>query len=304
MAEKLVSIIIPAFKAEKYIAEALESIAKQNYCNWELLVIEDGCKDKTEEIVQAFSNNHRNHHIKFIRHQQNKGLGATRNTGIGESQGEYLAFLDHDDIWKPNHLFEAVNALTYENGDIAYSTTQMFQDSDNQYLGLWGPTDEDIENFSISLYRRSFLTPSAVVFNKSVVDKVGLFDTNPKIHYSEDHDYWIRAARLNLKFVHLKNITCLYRKNHPGSATLNAKMILERELYVYEKHSDWDIISEEMKKDVMSNCYVNLAIYTLEENQLRALSLFCKSQTLYSFNYQQAWKFFRQIIRLFVNHFF
>ena len=96
----LVSIIVPAYNAEKYVADAIESVLRQTYPYFELIIVDDASTDRTAEVVQSFSDQR----IKLIRHTSNKGPGAARNTAIETAKGKWIAFLDADDQWKVNRL--------------------------------------------------------------------------------------------------------------------------------------------------------------------------------------------------------
>ena len=96
---KKVSVIIPVYNAEKYVEDAVKSVLSQTYENIEILIIDDGSPDKSIEICERF----KNPKVKIIR-QKNRGLAGARNTGIRHAQGDYLAFLDADDMWLPEKL--------------------------------------------------------------------------------------------------------------------------------------------------------------------------------------------------------
>jgi len=108
----LVSIIVPAYNAEKYIADAIESVLRQTYPYFELIIVDDASTDRTAEVVQSFSDQR----IKLIRHTSNKGPGAARNTAIEAARGKWMAVLDADDQWKANRLKRLVQELE-EGGD-------------------------------------------------------------------------------------------------------------------------------------------------------------------------------------------
>ena len=126
----LVTIIVPAYAAEKHISQALESIKAQSYSQWELLVVEDAFLDKSEIIVREFSQRFPHKRIQYIRHKRNKGIAATRNTGMRVARGKYIAFLDHDDIWYPNFLEKAVSAMESEEAHLAFSTVHTFYEDE------------------------------------------------------------------------------------------------------------------------------------------------------------------------------
>src|SRR5579872_7162043 len=96
-----VSIIMPVLNGERYIRQSIESIAAQTYRDYELVVIDDGSTDRTREIVESFRGRMT---IRYIHHAQNQGIARSMNDGVRASQGEYITFLDHDDIWFPRML--------------------------------------------------------------------------------------------------------------------------------------------------------------------------------------------------------
>ena len=107
--EGLVSIIVPIYNAERFLAEAIDSVLAQTYTDWELLLIDDGSTDRSTEIAQQYaaSNPER---IHFLEHsgRRNFGVCSSRNLGIGRSRGEYIALLDADDVWLPSKLAEQI----------------------------------------------------------------------------------------------------------------------------------------------------------------------------------------------------
>lgn len=106
---KLVSIIMPVLNREKTIGKAIESIIRQTYQNWELIIIDDGSKDKTEEVIKKYQK--KEERIRLTSNTYKKGVARARNTGIYAARGEYIAFLDSDDEWLPIHLSESMTAL-------------------------------------------------------------------------------------------------------------------------------------------------------------------------------------------------
>ncbi|MGL5077637.1 MAG: glycosyltransferase family 2 protein, partial [Waterburya sp.] len=103
---KLVSVIVPVYNVEDYIAQTINSVLNQTYPHFELLIIDDASPDRSLEICQQF----RDPRIKIIS-QKNRGLAGARNTGIRHAQGDYLAFLDSDDLWLPEKLAQHIQHL-------------------------------------------------------------------------------------------------------------------------------------------------------------------------------------------------
>lgn len=103
----LVSIIMPCYNGEKFIKETIESVLAQTYTSWELLIIDDGSKDSSVDIIKSYQQDQR---IKLIQ-QANAGSAAARNNGIRQSKGQYMALLDSDDLWLPEFLEKQVNFM-------------------------------------------------------------------------------------------------------------------------------------------------------------------------------------------------
>src|ERR1700752_3699749 len=104
----LVSIIIPCYNAEKYIDRSIESILNQTYKDFEIIIINDGSTDNSEEVIKKYLT--LDNRVKYLK-QVNQGVSATRNKGIELAKGEILAFLDSDDVWEPENLEIKVDAL-------------------------------------------------------------------------------------------------------------------------------------------------------------------------------------------------
>ena len=96
-----ISVIIPTFNRKVFICEAIKSVLNQTYKDWELLIIDDGSTDNTKSIIDKYSQS--NPHIKYF-YQENGGQGSARNLGVKVAAGNWVAFLDHDDIWLPKKL--------------------------------------------------------------------------------------------------------------------------------------------------------------------------------------------------------
>ena len=104
-----VSIITPTFNSAKYIAETIQSVQKQTYSNWEMIIVDDGSKDTTVGIIQNFMED--DHRIHLIQLHKNSGPAKARNKGIEKAQGDYMTFLDADDIWFPDFIASSIQAI-------------------------------------------------------------------------------------------------------------------------------------------------------------------------------------------------
>jgi teichuronic acid biosynthesis glycosyltransferase TuaG len=213
----LVSIVIPAFNAREFINDALHDVSRQTYGNWEVIVVEDGSDDEIGDVVEEFASRHPQNRVGYHRKPENTGVSSTRNVAIGLADGEFIAFLDADDRWAPDHLQRKVRLLCQTGGDVAYSCVDCFDSDSNRSEMIWGPTEIDLQSFPESLFRRSYVQPSAVVVRRSLTEDVGEFDE--QLHFAEDYDYWFRAVKAGKLFYFDDKITSRYRRNHASAAT-------------------------------------------------------------------------------------
>ena len=115
----LVSIITPSYNSAKFIAETIQSVQNQTYKNWEMIIVDDGSSDETESVVLSIIQN--DNRIQFYKLTQNSGPAVARNTGIEKAKGNYIAFLDSDDLWKPQKLEKQLLFMEEENLPMTFS---------------------------------------------------------------------------------------------------------------------------------------------------------------------------------------
>ena len=116
MKKNLVSIIMPSWNTAKYIAESITSVLNQTYDNWELLIVDDNSTDDTEAIVKQF----RDKRTKYFKNKKNSGAAFSRNFALREAKGEWIAFLDSDDLWTPDKLEKQIAFMKENNYDCSY----------------------------------------------------------------------------------------------------------------------------------------------------------------------------------------
>jgi GT2 family glycosyltransferase len=213
----LVSVVIPAWKAGTHIAATLRTLGRQSYTDWELVVVEDGSADATRRIVASFAAEFPRHRVVYLRHDRSLGPSAARNTGFAEARGQFIALLDADDHWLPDHLAESVGCLEQERTDIAYSSVILSDHASGMPFGVWGPTTHELANFPGNLLNRNSVVPSATVLRRHVLEDVGGW--HPGLRYAEDVFYWLSCARAGKTFSYLPGVRCIYTKNRSGSAT-------------------------------------------------------------------------------------
>lgn len=230
---------MPCYNAGLYLAQALKAVSEQTYVNWEVIAIDDcGPKDGTEDIVLAFAQKYGTDRVRFIKHDNNKGVSAARNTGIKNANGAFIALLDPDDFWTPEHLEQAINQFNQDKDLYFYSSfAYLFNGDDvSNNIGIEGYKDWELRIFPNMFCIRNAVPTSSSVLRRAVFQYVDLFDES--IHFGEDYDLWVRILKKKLKIFINPNPMIYYRK-HNTSATSNAgNMYIYRE-YFADKHKDW-----------------------------------------------------------------
>jgi len=196
-----ISVIMPAYNAAKYISEAIESVLAQTYPVHEIIVVDDGSTDSTAEIVKKYMGTQghqdtRTHvDIKYI-YQMNKGPGAARNTGIKAATGEYIAFLDSDDVWMKEKIEKQMKL--FKNSDYALIYCDMSHSVDRaliykSYLKEKKYKYVSSGNIYSNLLKENFIFTPTVIVKKEILKKIGYFDESYKI--CEDYKMWLNIAR-------------------------------------------------------------------------------------------------------------
>lgn len=264
----LVNVIIPAHNAADLISEALQSVQQQTYSHWQVIVVEDGTQDGTEAIVQTFAQGVGVGKVRYIRHGVNQGLSAARNTGISASEGKYIALLDHDDIWKPQHLEKLVARLEETGANFAYAAADFFHYHTHAVTGIHGPQETEWNQFPDSLFNRCYIPASGVVIKRDVFETVGSFDTQLK--RVEDLDYWLRCVEAGLHFEYVSEVTNGYRQRNPQAMTANKGEILEWHARVLRKHRHIAAVSRDVRDRVLARYHLGVVRRSFKTEPIKA----------------------------------
>ncbi|MEC4894084.1 MAG: glycosyltransferase [Oscillatoria sp. PMC 1051.18] len=249
---KLVSVVIPVYGVEKYIAASITSVLAQTYSNFELLLVIDGSCDRSKEICEQFSDRR----LKIIQ-QENRGVSAARNNGIRHSQGEYLAFLDADDLWLPEKLAYHVEHLE-NNPQVGVSFSRSaFIDEEGKSLGIYQmPRLKDIVPVNI-LCRNPVGNGSAPVVRRQTLEDIkyqkeyrGNWEDcyfDEQLHHQEDIECWLRISlKTSWQVEGIPEALTLYRVNFSGASTNIYKqldyletMLAKTEIYAPELIARW-----------------------------------------------------------------
>lgn len=219
----IVSVIIPAHNAEKTILATLKSLQRQTFCDFELIVIDDGSTDRTVELVNTLQDSR----LKVFSYQ-NGGVSAARNRGIRQASGDFISFIDADDLWVPDKLQLQLEALQKNpEAGVAYSWTT-FIDEKGTVLYTQEPIFHEGNVYPQLLVENFILNGSNVLIRRQFVEAVGNFYTPLK--YAEDWDFYVRLAAL-CTFVVVPKHQIIYLRSSQ-SATSKVEM-MERDIAAY-----------------------------------------------------------------------
>ncbi|HJX91725.1 MAG TPA: glycosyltransferase family 2 protein [Pyrinomonadaceae bacterium] len=226
-----VSVIVPAFKIAPYIAEAIDGVVGQTFTDWEVIVINDGSPD-TVELEQALAPYLDK--IVYIK-QENKGAGAARNAGMKVARGEYVAFLDGDDIWLPNFLSSQLELIQSDGGyDLVYADAENFGDPETEgHTSMeTNPSEGEVTFTSLIASKTCVITSGVLVRRQCLIDVGYMDDSFPN---SQDFDLWLRLARDAHARITYQRTVLVRRRLYPTSLAGDAVKSLRGELAVLNK---------------------------------------------------------------------
>jgi glycosyltransferase involved in cell wall biosynthesis len=205
-----VSIVMPVLNGEKYIAEAVGSILAQTYTDYELIVVDDGSTDGTPALIERFANMMR---LKCVRHPQRQGIARSVNDGIRAAAGEYIAFLDHDDLWFPDFLQVQTGYLEgHPEAGMVHSDFQTV-DAAGNVIESSVKLCRNRQRPSGSVFRRlfmdSFIVGNSVLIRKECFDRLGVFD---EVLRWGDYHMWLRIA-LHYRVDYMDKVLTKYRQH-------------------------------------------------------------------------------------------
>ena len=180
-----ISVIIPTFNRKKTLERAIQSVIDQSLSPFEILIIDDGSNDGTEQWVKENFQN-----IKYI-YQNNHGVSSARNTGIENAHGDWVAFLDSDDEWLPNKLYEQVKAIDSNPEMKFFHTNEIWIRN-----GVRVNQMKKHKKYGGYIFEKCLdicrVSPSSVLIQKEVFDNIGIFDESLRV--CEDYDLWLRIT--------------------------------------------------------------------------------------------------------------
>lgn len=237
----LVSIIMPCYNAERYIAQSIESVLAQTYQNWELLITDDCSTDKSVEIISKYSKN--DDRISVMVPDEHQGIARTRNMSISRARGRFVAFLDNDDLWKPEKLEKQIKFMLEKEIGFSYTSYELVdQDgiTKNKIIQTQGVVDYK------KYLRNTIIGCGTVMIDRDIVGHFGM----PINDTSDDMAAWLSILRRGFKAYPLDEVLLQYRVT--GKSASSNKFKASRDVWrVYR-----DIEKLSLTKSVFSFvCY-------------------------------------------------
>jgi glycosyltransferase involved in cell wall biosynthesis len=227
-----VDVVIPAFNAARFLPAALESVARQTFDDWQIVLIDDGSTDNTAEVVAPYMERFGSK-LRYIR-QKNQGLPAARNAAIRASDSEFLALLDADDEWLPRRLEESVRVLRERPAaGLAYGLITYIDAEGNKLHTFEGNRRVVEGRVAPAIYMRRIELPCpTITFRRSCVEAVGVFDET--MRSTEDRDLWLRIA-LRYEVAFVPEVLAYYRLS-PNQMSTNAQRMMDAQMQFIRKH--------------------------------------------------------------------
>jgi glycosyltransferase involved in cell wall biosynthesis len=229
----LVSIITPMYNNEAVIEETISSVINQTYTNWELILIDDCSSDSTISRVEAFTKN--TTRIKIFKHQENRGAAEARNLGTKMATGNYIAFLDADDLWKKNKLERQVEVLKTESTDVCFGSYELIDSYSN-------PLNKKVKALKKlthkKLLRANYIGNLTGMYNCEILGKI--YTKNLKKR--QDWLLWLEALKRSGKSARGISETIAFYRISEGSLSSNKINLVKHNFNVYRKGLGFSII--------------------------------------------------------------
>ncbi len=228
-----VSVITPCFNASKYISQTIESVINQTFTDWEMIIIDDGSKDNSVDIVEKYSIN--DSRIKLIK-QPNGGSANARNHGIREAKGRYIALLDADDLWLPQFLEKQIKFMKEKNAVCVYSSYKII--------------DENSKEILKPLICRPFVNYKKMQITNFIGCLTGLYDSEKygKQYLDEslksirdDYAYWLNIVKLENTAYGNPEVLACYRVIK-SSTTGNKLKLIKKQYWFYRHYLELNIL--------------------------------------------------------------
>lgn len=270
---KLISIIMVTYNFSKFIVESINSVLRQSFRNFELVVVDDESTDNTFNLLEQYSHLS---NFSLIKHCHTGNLNILRNSGLSISKGDFIAFIDADDIWFEKKL--ELQMVYIDNYDMICSNAEIVNEKGDVYIPkCFQNFNRDVDiNLSL-LVNCNYIFNSSVLFKKSIFKEVGLFDETKGVKV-EDYPFWLKVAEKHrIRFIDKPLIK--YRR-HPNQLsfindTERIRLLLDA-LLIRKKYFDYpDVIVSNSAKNGCNSLYAELVKIKIKNRQYNSAREYC-----------------------------
>jgi teichuronic acid biosynthesis glycosyltransferase TuaG len=221
-----VSIITPNYNSANFIEETINSIIKQSYTNWELIITDDVSTDNSIDLIQKYVNI--DNRIKLIQLKENSGAAVARNTSIEAATGKYIAFLDSDDLWTPDKLEKQIQFMNENNSSFSYSNYKLIDEEGNNLNIIKKPTSNLTYN---ELLKENQIGCLTAIYDQKKLGKVYM----PLIRKRQDYGLWLEILK-QINHAHkIDEVLAIYRVRE-NSISSNKVEMLKYNFQLFNKH--------------------------------------------------------------------
>ena len=252
----IVSVIIRTYNRALLLQKAILSVLDQTFQDFEIIVVNNYSTDNTIEVVESFNDER----IRIINIRNNGIIAKSQNRGLKESRGNYIAFLDDDDLWCPEKLELQVEYLRkHPEYNIVYSNAWIIDEKGvRKRVAVKSKSFREGEIF-VELTEDNFITNSTVLMNREVFEKIGFFNENPSISAENDYEYWLRVA-LHYKIGFVRDPLAMYRVHSEAmSRKINFAKLTQR---VLSSFLDNPLVPNKIRvEEIIYDAYFRSAVY-------------------------------------------
>jgi teichuronic acid biosynthesis glycosyltransferase TuaG len=261
-----VSVIIPAYNAEPFLARAIRSVEAQTFRDFELIVVDDGSGDGTARVARSFPG------VQCVR-RPHLGAAAARNYGLGEAHGELVAFLDADDEWLPEKLARQLEFMESLSSSFSYTDSYLVRDGRRQrYSALARPfRGQILEPLIDDWLDQAFITINTVVASRALLQSVGGFETGLPTGSNEDYGLWLKLALRGTRFDYLDEPLASYYRGHPSDSSDAVAMVERYRLALRHFLSAYDFPEDARARveRALARSNTTLAVELLKQRRFR-----------------------------------
>lgn len=228
------SIVIPTYNSKLTISKCIESVINQNYINWEVIIVDNFSNDGTLEVIKSYNNNK----IRVFKIKNDGIISKSRNYAIKKSEGEIISFLDSDDYWAGDKLYE-VNLFFNKNINVDFLSHDL-ETFGKRKVKLKNLIRSCNNQFNTLYFNTNVISPSSTSVKKIIFDKVSYFPENKKFATSEDYWLWLKFLKFGIRHYNLPKVLSFYFLNDNSSS---------KNFYIHFK-SEYNVLNDFYRKDI------------------------------------------------------